>query len=54
MNSTIVEMADRFLASNSSACQAYSISIAQTDIRILILISNQNSQRSTAGQRWIG
>ena len=32
---TVVEMTDAFLANPGSACQAYSIEIAQTDIRIV-------------------
>lgn len=34
-NVTVVEMADRFLANPGSSCQAYSITIAQSDIKIM-------------------
>lgn len=51
---TIVEMADRFLASNSSACQAYSISISQTDIKVITgkrLVAAENG-KAVLMDRW--
>ena len=51
---TVVEMADAFLANMSSACQAYSISISQTDIKVITgkrLIGVENG-KAVLTDRW--
>ena len=51
---TVVEMTDAFLANPSSSCQAYSIAISQTNIRILTgkRLVGVDSGKITLADRW--